>query len=200
MEIFVFLIAFFSVVFFSSNISSNNSSNKNSNKNSEQTPVLSWYEQKQLEYKNMNCREVRAGRNKFLFNNDLKKIVCFGVDDTQGFSLNKEFDYKDLIKCDLSENNQIISSASLGGAALGAVLGGAAGAIVGSSVGNTKEQGKIEVSMYFNDFEVSSFTTSRSTTVSMFSTREDIAEKVAYMKELYSLCEYVINQNKMNAQ
>ena len=124
--------------------------------------------------------------------------MCDCVDDGRKVKVKKVFNYTDLVKCEFSENHQLVGSASFGGAAVGGLVGGATGAIIGSSVGKTKKNYTCQIILFFNDFENPSIMIAEDMPVN--SLYKDIIEGVKKQRRtLYGLCEYVINQNNMNA-
>jgi len=160
---------------------------------------LDWFAQQKKNYEGMNYKVIDTKTHRFIFNNDLKKIVCDVCDTNNRIMINKIFNYADLVKCEFTENNKLVGSASFGGAAIGGLVGGTTGAIIGSSIGKTKKYYSCHLVMMFNDFNISQITIV-----------EELPEGTPYndriknissqCHRLYGLCEYVINQNKMDAQ
>ena len=127
-----------------------------------------------------------------LFNNKLKKMVFYRRVDEKYILIEKDF--KDLIGCEYSKNNQVVGSASVTGAVVGGLLAGTTGAIIGAASGD-KTYLSLELKMFFNDFDVP---------VEIFaynnkgSKTADTTKIEKEYTDLYAMCQFIINQNKMN--
>lgn len=133
-----------------------------------------------------------------IFDNTNKKIVIRQELRHKKKCNYNEFDFAQLIGCEYSENNQVVRSANTGAATVGGVLGGATGAIIGASMTKKDDKHTINITMYFDSFSNPVFNSYSS----WFYTTDDdvITRKKTSALELYGLCEYVINQNKINNQ
>lgn len=156
-------------------------------------------EQKKEEYDKQSEKETKfiTCKHGFLFNDELKKLAFSYFSNGKDILIEKNF--KDLIGCEYSKNNQVVGSASVTGAVIGGLLAGTTGAIIGAASGD-KTYLSLELKMFFNDFDVP-----------VVIIKNEFNHKSAYnfeknngfpitkqFEELYAMCQFIINQNKMN--
>jgi len=135
--------------------------------------------------------------HQFLFNNELKKMAFYAT--VNGNHTLIEKDFKDLIGCEYSKNNQVIGSASTGGAIVGGMLAGTAGAVIGATAGQ-KTFLSLDLKMFFNDFDLPILTIKYEINYkSVYNSEKNAGFPIVRkFEELYAMCQYIINQNKLD--
>lgn len=151
-----------------------------------------------LKRKEYDCIDGGKGKyiycvgHQFLFSNELKKMAFYHTLNNEGILIEKDF--KDLIGCEYSKNNQVVGSASVTGAVVGGLLAGTTGAIIGAVAGDKKYL-SLELKIFFNDFDYPVKTLSYNNKGSKTADTTKIEKEYV---DLYAMCQFIINQNKMN--